>query len=396
MEVFEFREGFSKMVAKLTKYGGVYVDMPTRWGDRGNEFRETIVLENRGWRFTSLDNYSDYYFHVWLTDDNHLFWVNDMCNGIQYMREPFNPDYPNAYLINDTAITLYNVSQKIKEYQKRNIPTQEIFELRKLYLKVALKMLGYDSIDAVGEKLDDSRGYLGLTTLVDGLENYLDLSQLVYSLGKAGDEDMFKSRILESVTREEVIEYIKPVKDQIDGYVKFMQTRGDGLTEKRSFLPEYKMKMSEKVGQKVWGRYEENVKALALLLLELNADLLTEEQRAKYGLKEFVVISDIDIEHKISSVIDTVDFNEACKIEDEIAFKSSEELVGKIRSEKVEGSLVKEELSREDIIKLLKSELIELEERKCSVENQDKIQRDYYGGKNTKQKVKALEDEYVY
>ncbi|MBQ7410012.1 MAG: hypothetical protein IJW20_01350 [Clostridia bacterium] len=396
MEVFEFEYGWDLIKARIGKSGSVYIDMPIRWGTRGSEFRESIVLEDRGWRFTSTqDDCIDYYFHMWLKDNGILSWANDMTRGIQYMDEPFNPDRPNAGVLNDTAIMLYNISQEVKNYQKRNLPTHEIFELRKLYLNVALKMLGYDSIDAVGEKLDNSRGYFGLTRVVDGLEKYIDLSRLVYSLGKAGDEDLLKCNAAKDATREQILEYAKPVKEQIDEYVEFMQTRASELKEKRLIFPEYKMRMKEKAGEYSWDEYEEKVKMVAILLLELNADLLTEEQRTKFGIAPFKVQEDILIKDKISNLIDSREFNEASRIEDEFAYEESEELVRRMRALKPEDSPLQSGFSREDIVRLLSSELKDLEERKSSVDIQETIRKKYYSRKDKKQAVKVLDDEIL-
>lgn len=397
MEVFEFEYGWDLIRARLRKSGSVYIDMPTRWGNRGSQFRESIVLEDRGWRFTSTqDDCIDYYFHMWLKDNGMLSWANDMTRGIQYMEEPFNPDCPNAGVLNDTAIMLYNISQEVKNYQKRNLPTHEIFELRKLYLNVALKMLGYDNIEAVGKTIDDSRGYLGLTRVVDGLEKYVDLSRLVYSLGKYGDEDLFKCNATKEATREQILEYARTVKEQIDEYVEFMQIRESELKEKRLIFPEYKTRMKDKVGEYSWDAYEEKVKMVAMLLLELNADLLTEEQRTKFGISPFEMRDDIDTKDKISNLIDSTEFNEATRIEDEFAYEESEELVRRIRKLKPEGSLHQSVFSREDIVRLLSSELKDLEERKKSVDVQETIRKKYYSRKNKKQAVKVFDDEILY
>ena len=395
MEVYEFRDGWDKIKVKFTKTGGVYVDMPVKFGRGGVVLRESIVREKRGWRFSSTqDDCIDYYFNMWLDDDGTLSWVNDMMYRRQYATEKFNPDYPNAGVLNDTAIKLYNVSQRIKNYQNRMLPTHEIFELRQLYLKTALKMLGYDSVDAVGGKLDDSRGYFCLTKVVDALENYVDLSRVVYSLGKAGDYDLFQSRIAEDATRESVLEFAKPVKYQIDEFVKYMKEREDELQEKRLVYPEYKRNMSVKAGEYTWDEYEEKVKAVAMLLLELNADLLTEEQRTKFGIEQVIFVDAIESKDKISKLIDTQEFNDVCRIEDEFVYEEAEELVRRISNLNNSDNPAKEAFSREDVVRLLSSEMKELEERKNSVDVQETLHKKYYSRKS-KQQVKVAEDEYV-
>ena len=392
MEVYDFNYGWNKIRARIWKSGSVYIDMPSRTG-----FRDTICLEDRGWRYTSTqDDCIDYIFHMWMKDNGMMAWANDMSRGIQYLPEPFNPDYPNADLLNDTAMKLYAVSHEIREYQKRNLPVEEVFELRKSHLTTLLKTLGYDSIDAVGEPIDDSRGYLGLNKVVDALENYLSLSNLVYSLGKYGDYDQYKCRALKEVTREQMLEYVQPVKDQIAEFEKFMKEKDTDLKEKRVILPEYRKDMKEKIGEYTFDAYEEKVKAIAILLLELNADLLTEEQRSKLGIESFKLMDELTVKDKISSVIDSEEFNLACRIEDEFAYDEIEELLNVIGELKpVEGNYAGE-YSKDDIRRLLESEHKEFEERKASVGLQEDIRKKYYSRKPKKQEIKTPEDEFVH
>lgn len=394
MEVYDFNYGWRKIRARIWKTGSVYIDMPSRIG-----YRDTICLEDRGWRYTSTsteEDCIDYIFHMWMKDNGMMAWANDMSGGIQYLSEPFNPDYPNADLLNDTAMKLYTVSHEIREYQKRNLPVEEVFELRKSYLTTLLKTLGYDSIDTVGEPIDDSIGYLGLNKVVDALENYLSLSNLVHSLGKYGDYEQYTCRALKEVTREQMLEYVKPVKYQLSEFEKFMKEKDTDLKEKRVILPEYRKNMKEKIGEYTFDTYEEKVKAVAILLLELNADLLTEEQRSKLGIEAFKLMDELTVKDKISSVIDSEEFNLACRIEDEFAYDETEELLNVIGELKpVEGKYA-DEYSKEDIRRLLESEHKEFEERKASVSVQEDIRKKYYSRKPKKQETKALEDEFVH
>ena len=389
MEIYEFDYGWSRLRARIWGKGSVYVDMPSRIG-----YTDRICLEERGWRYTSTqDDCIDYIFHMWMKDDGMMAWANDMSRGIQYLSEPFNSNYPNAGLLNDTAMKLYTVSHTIREYQKRNLPVQEVFELRKLYLTTALKTLGYDSIDAVGEPLDDSRGYLGLNRVVDSLEKYLDLSSLVHSLGKYGDYDQYTCRATKEATREQILEYAKPVKLQIDELLAFMQGKETELAEKRVILPEYRRNMKEKIGEYSFDDYEEKVKAVAILLLQLNADMLTDEQRVKFGIEAFKVVDELEVKDTISSLIDSEEFNLACRIEDEFAYDESEELVNAIKVLEPVDDKFAGVYTREDIVRLLGSELEEFEERKQSVDVQDKIHKKYYTKNRSKQSGKSKEDD---
>ena len=396
MEVYEFDYGWNHVRARIWESGSIYVDLPLRWGQRGATFRDSICLEDRGWRFTSTqDDCIDYIFHMWMRDDGLMSYTNDMMSRIEFLDEPFNPDYPNAGYLNDTAMKLYTISHEIREYQKRNLPTKEIFDLRKMYLTVALKALGYDSIDSIENPLDDSRGYLGLNKVVDSLEKYRDLSKLVHSLGNYGDWEQYKSRATKEATREDCLEYAKPVKEQIDELVDFMSQREATIQDKRKVYPGYKVGMKEKEGELSFEFYESKVKAVALLLLELNADLLTDEQREKFGIKPFEVMSDIAVEDKISSLIDQKDFNDACLIEDGFAYDESEELVTRLRKINPESDFEEPVLPREAVVKLYEAELKDLEERKGSVATQEKIHKKYYS-KTRKRDVKLKDDEIMY
>lgn len=390
MEILEFYYGWSHIRARLSKSGGVYVDLPSRIG-----YRDSIVLEERGWRYTSTqDDYTDYYFHVWLTDKGMVSWANDMTRGIQYQSEPFNPDYPNAGLINDTVLKVHTIAKTIREYQSRNLPIAEAFELRKNYLDTTLKMLGYDSIDAVGEELDESKAYLPLNRVVDCLENYKHLGTFVYSQGKAGDYDMYTQRFAENTTREEILEYMQSIQEQVDSNVAFMQKHEEALELKRKIYPDYREDFSKKAGVYIWDDYKEKVKSVALLLLELNADILTPEQREKLGIPEFKLIDQLEADDKIAKVIDTKEFNEACKAEDETAYEEAKELVRRAKEIKIElYPSDPEAITAEDVVNTLESELKEITERKESIEKQDQIYAKYYS--KARKKAEVREDEYV-
>ena len=390
MEVFDFNYKWSRIRARLTKGGGVYVDLPSRIG-----YRDSLVLEDRGWRYSSTqDDCIDYYFHVWLKDNGMVSWANDMTRGIQYVRDPFDPDAPNAGLLNDTVLKVYTIAKTIRDYQARKLPIAEAYELRKKYLDTTLKMLGYDSIDAVGEELDESKAYLPLNRVVDCLENYKHLGGFVYSLEKLGDYDMYTQRFKEDITREEVLEYMQSIQEQVDSNIEFMQKHDKDLALKRRIYPDYRDNMSKKTGIYIWDDYKEKVKSVALLLLELNADILTPKQREKLEVPEFEVIDQVCADDKIAKVIDGKAFNDACKVEDEIAYEEAKELVRRAKEIKPEVyPSDPEAITAEDIVSTLESELKEITERKESIEKQDQIYAKYYS--KARKKVKVREDEYA-
>ena len=181
--------------------------------------------------------------------------------------------------------------------------------------------------------------------------------------------------------------------EQIDELLAFMQGKETELAKKRVILPEYRKNMKEKIGEYSFDDYEEKVKAVAILLLQLNADVLTDEQRTKFGIEPFKVVDELEVKDKISSLIDSDEFNLACRIEDEFAYDESEELVNVIKGLEPVDEKFAGVYTREDIVRLLGSELEEFEERKKSVDVQNKIHKKYYSKHRNKQSGKAKEDD---
>ena len=332
MEIFEVEYEGKKIPVQKDENGSIFVLLPTRYGDRGSQFRETIMYERRGWRFTSTqEDDIEYYFHMWLKDDGRMAWANDMTHGIQEFNEPFNPYYPNAGVLNDTAMQLYTIVEQIKEYQKRDLPVNELLLLRQYYLNTALKVLGYDSIDDIIEDRNNASEYLGLNKVACLLEEYKDLSGLVFSMGEIREEEVVVCIAPKTVDRKKALELGIPVKEQIQDNAQFVQIEDAELEKKRRILPEYRTKMEESVGVYTYDNYQNAVKNAALLLLELNADLLTDEQRKALGIPEYKVMEDMLLRDRISRLIDTKDFNDACQTENEFAHEQSIELIRKAK-----------------------------------------------------------------
>ncbi len=332
MELFKVEYEGENIWVQKDENGSIFVSLPTRYGNRGAAFREHITHEHRGWRFTSTqDDDIEYYFHMWLKPDGRMAWANDMSHGIEEFNEPFNPYYPNAGVLNDTALKLYSIVKQIEAYQKRDMPSTELLLLRQYYLTTTLKMLGYDSIDAVAEDVNDSIGYLALNRVANQLQEYRDLSGLVISMGEISEKEVLILTAPENVDRKKALELAKPVKEQIEENTKFLLNLDSDLSRKRSILPDYRKGMSDKIGVYTWDNYETAVKNAALLLLELNADLLTPEQREKLGIPELELMDDLALRDKISELIDSQDFNAACKAEADFEQEQSEALVRKAK-----------------------------------------------------------------
>ena len=368
MEIFEVEYDGKKIPVQKDDDGSIYVLLPTRYGDRGSAFRETILHEQRGWRFTSTqEDDIEYYFHMWLKDDGRIAWTNDMMHGIDETREPFNPHYPNVGVLNDSALKLYSIVQQIKEYQKRDLPATELFLLRQFYLTSALKTLGYDSVEDVIENRNAGRGYLGLNLIASQLENYRDLSRLIVAMGEIRGKETFLSIAPKNMDRKKVLELAMPVKEQIEANVQFMQKQEDGLEKRRAVVPGYRTGLEDKMGVYTYDNYERAVRNAAILILELNSDLLTPEQREKLGIKEIIQLDELSLKDRISRLIDSKEFNDACKAESELAFEESKSVITKAKELQKSGARTSADLSR-----LIAEEISVAEGRKKSLENHER------------------------
>ncbi len=385
MELFKVEYEGQKIVVQKSENGSIYVSLPTRYGNRGAAFRESITHEERGWRFTSTqDDDIEYYFHMWLKPDGRMAWANDMTYGIEEFNEPFNPYYPNAGVLNDTASKLYSIVKQIETYQKRDIPATELFLLRQYYLTTSLKMLGYDSIDSVIEDTNVHREYLGLNVVASQLENYRSLSGLVVSAGDLRGEEAIFCIAPENIDRRKALELAKPVKEQIEDNIQFIQEQDSTLSQKRTILPGYRTRMSGKVGVYSCDNYERAVKNAALLLLELNSDLLTPEQRERLGIEQFSSVEELALKDRISELIDSREFNEACRTESQFAYEESRELIRKAKE-----VAASDRDTTQDVTRIINEETTHANDRKRSLDNHEK----YDFKKKRKSKGYSLDDE---
>ena len=400
MEIFDVKYKGQTVQARLRNNGSVYIRLPERDGGNDSYYIESIEKESRGWRFSSFNSEDrDYLFHVWLRDDNSIAWANDMSPKIHESTKPFNRNYPNYGYLNDIICAVYDTVQEVKDYQKRDIPASTLLSLRKYYLTTTLRMLGYSSIDAIGEELDDSVGYLALNRIAEQLEDYKNLASLVHSVGTENGEDVIVATIPEDMDRDAVIEAARPVNDQMTSNVEYMKAQEESLYRRRAMIFDYKAIMSKKVKPEDWKTYSQAVRDTAILLLELNADLLTPEQKKKFKIPDMTSLDEITLKDRIARLIDSKGFNDACRIENEFAFDQSTKMV-----RKAEGMLdgVKD-MDRKtnpviELERLMEEEKTDAETRRQAIEAHQKLHSKYYGTGKIKPKNHDFDedDEYAY
>ena len=210
---------------------------------------------------------------------------------------------------------------------------------------------------------------------------------------KLGDIEVFTSTAPNDMDRNQAIEFARPVKEQIASNVQFMQKQERELASKRAVVPDYRTKMSEKTGVYAYDNYENIVRKTALLLLELNSDLLTPEQREKFEIVPFKVRDELSLKDRISKLIDSKEYNDACIFENEFAYEESRKLVKKIM-EMIEGTTEYDSVTKE-LAQIAETEMEEVKNRKKAADIYEKIDAKYYS-KRRKTPVRVLDDEYAY
>ena len=401
MEVFDVKyEGKNVWVRKV-KDGEMYIKLPTRYGDRNSEFYETISKDSRGWRFTSqiIDD-PDYIFHLWLQNDGRIAWTNDMQPRIQVSNEKFNPDIPNAGVLNDTAVKLYDVVKQIEEHEKVQLPVSvdDVIEARRHNLAAALHLLGFDSVeDVIQGKVNDSAGYLPLNRLSEQLRQseYSLLPMYVHSIGRAGSHDLVRYRIPEGKTIEDLKRVYEVVDATKTANMEYIAEQDEWIDKKRGISFEYNALLSARLGNEGadWETYSKALKYTGALFLALNIDLLSKEQREKLKLPDVTKLTPIEFEDMISAVIDSKVFNDACKIENEFAFEEASRL-----ARRAEGQLegVTSEIENTNPVKdmraILAHEKTEIERRKKYIESEKKLRTSVAKPKNDA-KAKGKEDD---
>lgn len=407
MEIFDVKYGEQTVTARIGKDGSVYISLPRRNAGNDSEYIESIEKEERGWRFSSFNSADiEYYFHMWYRYDGTMAWANDLSHKIHESREPFNPNYPNEGVLNDVALRLYDVVQQVEAHKAKEIPAEEIMEIRKHNLVAALHLLGYDSIDSVAGEVNDSVGYLALNRLAGQLqtEGYPNLAKYIHSEGRIGSEDMVRATLPEGMTVEELMKLQSVIKGHRDSNFEFIRYQDEWLDKKRGISFDHNALMSKKVvrpgsvGANIdWEDYSKAVKMTAMLFLELNSDLLTEEQRKKFGIQDVSKLSQIDFEDRISRVIDSAVFNRACRIENEFAFEESSKILRKAEA-KLEG--VTPEIAKtnpvQTIIEIARQEREEVDRRRKAIEGEKSLYADITSKKAVTDRDLDDDDQYGY
>lgn len=368
MEVFEvLYKGKKANAVKINN--GIYVKLPTRYGESGREFKESISRDSIGWKFSSsIVGNAEYSFNLWLLDNGRIGHYNPKEDKMLVTKEPFNPDIKKEGKLYSIAIELYKTIEQLEAYEKCDISASKTCEDRIKKLESTLKLLGYPRIEDVKFELDDSKGYLALRRIREQLEHYINLGAYIHLEGSRNQEDIIRVKVPEAITREAFDELRVPVIEEDSDNRNFMEKQDD----KKDILADYCAQMTKKMPYKEWRIYSNVVKKVTKLLLELNADLVSE----KYGLQvsDLSELSENELKDRIYSLINSKEFSMACEIEDRIFEREAKRLISMIELKLSEYQEVKDTTSNPIIPKILEDmkqdEMCMIEERKIKAQEE--------------------------
>ena len=355
MEIFEVQYKGKKLTSIKLDESNIYVKMPVKKLGNGDQIHESITRDSEGWKYSliSLNNF-DRALKLWIRDDDTIGCYDNNTDKIVVTKKAFNPDSPNMGKLNSLIIELYKVVEQLRAYEKRNIPASTIIKLRKANLMSTLSLLGYSSIESLESELDDSKVYFSLGRIGKQLEDYINLGAYVHVDGKEKDEDVIRLNLPDGMTREEFLELVEPVKNEYSSNLAFITEQDEKMDQKRGVVSDYCEGSSKKMSYSDWLIYTRMTKETAQLLLELNADLLS--QNGELEMSDLSKLTGTDLKDRISRLINSRDFVKACDIENRFRARESQRLV-----EEVEHILSDEEIRGTPMAKALKD--IEEEEK---------------------------------
>lgn len=217
-----------------------------------------------------------------------------------------------------------NLSDNEKWYSKK------IIELRKKILVDYIKLLGYSSISDIRNGVEPTGEYATLSKVGEKLENYKTLA-FVQKDNDNPSVDAYKIKILEMMKHETesadraIDNYYKMVEDsaeELQEDMEFFGNKDENLRRARSLFPDYFKTMKSQLSEDDWEKYTIETRKVARLILELNYDLLPKEEQK--GLSNFTNLTQLEVEDKISKVIDSPSFNAATNIESVYAEKETQ------------------------------------------------------------------------
>lgn len=333
-----------KVKAQLDGEGGVFIKLPDRNLKNNHSMTEVMARSDNAWCFTSQSNqYADNYCMVWLYDDGHIEWCNDMTKRRMGAGE-FRPGTHNREFPENVAQEMYEAAQQLREYEELGMSESEITDLSAKMLEVNLNLLGYERYESIFKDIPDLAGYGILGKIGDRLQHYRNFRGEV-NQRRSNQDDKYPEILPVTPEDKELGDALDQAGQTVIQDVNFMRNQDTYLARARSIDPTFYKDMPKKVTPDEWKTYSSVVGKTATLLLELNHDLLGYSIRK--NLTNCSSLTGDELETRISKLIDSHEFDMACNIEDRFIIAECERVASK--PEAAEEDFELEALKREAI-----------------------------------------------
>lgn len=169
-----------KVQAVRSAVGKYYVMLPEMIDFQGKKVDGIVARVNGAWSMIIGDRKSPDCLTVFLKDDNSVEIQRGTDPTIIPARGAFNPYSKSETLLWKYCKTIYDVADGIFAHEKLNIPTDKLNDVRSLYLRAFVKLLGYGSVDKVKFGTSTCTPEYLLREIGEKLENYKSLTPYIY------------------------------------------------------------------------------------------------------------------------------------------------------------------------------------------------------------------------
>ena len=364
MEVEKVKVSYRGRMYEVTKRGSSY-SLGTGRG--------YITNTDDGWRLSESDGeHPDYFFWIKYRKDGYMEYANDLMRRPGRSDGVYNPDYTDMGTIDEPARQLYYVAKQVEGYEKLGVAPAEVLELRYKMMGMALKMLGYRTIDQVlhGEPNSDV-ALMDLNRVVEFIEKYPAFGQYITKGGYSSSPTV-DMNIPADLDKEKFKQEFEAAKAALEEEEKYYQSRAEfwGNIKHPMIKPDFCSDMKDKVPSYDWKDYSETVKKLGKLILSFNADLLAPAE--KMSLVQMTSLDKMEMEHHIFSITQVPEMDEAIAAESYF-FISEVDALDKKMQEDLQDDRTRNSTPGKLMQQFVADLQEEVEDRKKAIER-----RDYY------------------
>lgn len=208
--------------------------------------------------------------------------------------------------------------------------TDDVLALRKERLKTQLELLGYSQFNQINEEGLKLEGFQVLGRLGFELDHFVNLGFVHKDIDEDGTHVVSINE--DEVKGNNIGQMIKTIQTELEHDENYMRKKKDLYETFRKpnleIKPDAFLNMDKKVPEEKWQIYSKIVRNTAELLLSLNYDILPE--KLKNSVPDYSRLQGKELQDKISEVIDSKDFANACVIEDEFVIKELDEISSRL------------------------------------------------------------------